>query len=123
MVRQYLNREAACEEFQCSETTIKCAVAGIRGLIGRRYGPYAIRGEGRLLQVRYAVLTDYMKYREWLEDKNHPGAPPPFDIREAERELGVRQDVIYNVQLDEERVASAVVRMLAQKIGEAAYGN
>ena len=121
-MKQYINKADITEEFQISPsfaTRICREIQDENMGPGKRYGQYAIRGSNSYLQVRYAVLTDYLRYRKNLKDPMACRYVPAFDIREAERDLGVREETVYNVQIDPSVVAAEVVKMLAQRIGGA----
>ena len=119
-LQQYINRNEAMEELGLSTTAMRTILNEIRSYsgVGKRYGPYALRGSGRLMQVRYAVLTDYMSYRDRLRNKDARKYVPDFDVREAERDLGVTSDVFVTQQItaDPELIAGAIVRQIASKI-------
>ena len=121
-MKQYINKSDIADEFQISSSFAGRICREIREDYtgpGKRYGQYAVRGDSNYLQVRYAVLTDYLRYRKGLKDPVAGSYVPAFDIREAERDLGVREDPIYNIQIDPAVVAAEVVKMLALKIGGA----
>ena len=119
-MKQYITRNEAMEELGLSTTAMRTILNEIRSYsgVGKRYGPYALRGSGRLMQVRYAVLTDYMSYRDRLRNKDARKYVPDFDVREAERDLGVTSDVFVTQQItaDPELIAGAIVRQIASKI-------
>ena len=119
-MKQYISRAEAIEEFGLSETGLRRILDELRGFsgVGKRYGPYALRGQGKYLQVRYAVLTDYMSYRDRLRNKDSKKYVPEFDVREAERDLGVTSDVFITQQLsvDPDLIAGAIVREIAAKM-------
>ena len=119
-MKQYINKTDIAAEFQISPSFANRICKEIQDKHmgpGKRYGQYTIRGNGKCMQVRYAVLTDYLRYRKDLKDPMACRYVPAFDIREAERDLGVREDPVYNVQIDPSVVAAEVVKMLAQRIG------
>ena len=121
-MKQYINKSDIADEFQISSSLAGRICREIREDYmgpGKRYGQYAVRGGDRYLQVRYAVVTDYLRYRKELKDPVAGRYVPAFDIREAERDLGVREDPIYNIQIDPAVVAAEVVKMLALRIGGA----
>ena len=119
-MKQYITRTEAMEELGLSTTAMKTIISEIRSYsgVGKRYGPYALRGTGKLLQIRYAVLTDYMSYRDRLRNKDSKKYVPDFDVREAERDLGVTSDVFITqqVSVDPELIAGAIVREIAAKM-------
>lgn len=119
-MKQYISRAEVKEDFGLSETGLRRVLDELMGFsgVGKRYGPYAIRGQGKYLQVRYAVLTDYMSYRDRLNNKDSRKYVPDFDVREAERDLGVTSDVFITreINIDAEQLAGAIVRELASKI-------
>ena len=119
-MKQYITRNEAMEELGLSTTAMRTILNEIRSYsgVGKRYGPYALRGSGRLMQVRYAVLTDYMSYRDRLRNKDARKYVPDFDVREAERDLGVTSDVFITQQLsvDPDLIAGAIVRQIASKM-------
>jgi len=119
-MKQYITRTEAMEELGLSTTAMKTIISEIRSYsgVGKRYGPYALRGSGKLLQIRYAVLTDYMSYRDRLRNKDSKKYVPEFDVREAERDLGVTSDVFITQQLsvDPDLIAGAIVREIAAKM-------
>ena len=119
-MKQYISRAEAMKELGVTESGLKKIVSEIRAFsgIGRRYGQYAIRGSGKLLQIRYAVLTDYMSYRDRLSNKDTRKYVPDFDIREAERDLGVTSDVFITQQLsvDPDLIADAIIRGMVSKM-------
>lgn len=97
---QYIDRECACKEFNLSKQTVNRVFTEIEGA-SSRYGDYAFRGDGKTRQVRYAVMDDYMRYRRWFQSPDSRRYVPPFDVHEAERELGVIPDIEPQVDLDE----------------------
>ena len=119
-MKQYITRTEAMEELGLSTTAMRTILNEIRSYsgVGKRYGPYALRGSGRLMQVRYAVLTDYMSYRDRLRNKDTRKYVPDFDVREAERDLGVTSDVFITQQLsvDPDLIAGAIVRQIASRM-------
>ena len=119
-MKQYITRTEAMEELGLSTTAMRTILNEIRSYsgVGKRYGPYALRGSGRLMQVRYAVLTDYMSYRDRRRNKDARKYVPDFDVREAERDLGVTSDVFITQQLsvDPDLIAGAIVRQIASRM-------
>lgn len=119
-MKQYISKLEAMEDLGLSTTAMTSVINEIRSLsgLGKRYGQYALRGSGRRLQIRYAVLTDYMAYRERLRNKDARKYVPDFDVREAERDLGVSSDVFITQQLsvDPDLIAGAIIREIAAKI-------
>lgn len=116
-MKQYLTKAEAAEEFQCSPDTIDRAVKEIQKYHigpGKRYGQYSFRGDGRIFQIRYAVLTDFMRYREFLRDKVAAKAVPAFDVKEAERDLGVIRENGAVAQVDADEIVDAIFARFRQ---------
>lgn len=118
-MKQYLNKELAAEEFQIKTGQVGKIWNEIRDNVGpgKRYGNYAFVGERSTCRIRYAVMVDYMRWRTWLKDPNSVKHVPPFDVREAEIDLGISSNEI--VKIDAQEVASLVFEKLAAAIGGA----
>lgn len=114
-MRQYMDKAAAAEELQVRNTFIATVFKEIHKLVGSRYGPYTFRGSGRTEQIRSAVLTDYMHYREALNDKDMAKYVPEFDVRAAEIELGIGHTQV--VMVDAQKVADIICAKVAAAIG------
>lgn len=114
-MHQYISREVAAEEFDLSKQTISRIFEEIEEYKSR-YGAYAFRGEGKTRQIRYAVMDDYMRWRKWLRSPDSAKYVQPFDVRSAERELGVIAYSEAAVDLDE--LASRVLRQLSNIIAK-----
>ncbi|MDO4803343.1 MAG: hypothetical protein Q4A32_00805 [Lachnospiraceae bacterium] len=119
MVRQYIDRQTASEEFGLSIKTIGKIFEEIDVYVGKgkRYGSYSFRGEEKTRQVRYAVMDDYMRWRTWLKDPDRVKHVPPFSVRDAEKELGVTSR---EAAIDIDRIAEDVFRKLLERLGGAA---
>lgn len=87
---------------------------------GKRYGQYSLRGSGRLTQIRYAVLTDYMRYKDYFSDSVLAESIPQFNAREAERDLGVVSDSFRDpaAQIDADMIAEAIIKAFAVKMAQ-----
>ena len=118
-MRQYIDLQGIADEFCVSKQTAKRIADEMDALtgLGKRYGPYTFRGEGKTFQVRYAAVDDYMRYRSELTSPDSAKYVPGFDIREAEMQLGVSNMTI--VKIDAQEVADLVFRKLAAAIGKA----
>lgn len=114
-MRQYMDKAAAAEELQVRNTFIATVLKEIHKLVGSRYGPYTFRGSGRTEQIRSAVLTDYMHYREALNDKDMAKYVPEFDVRAAEIELGISNAQVVTANAQE--VADLVFKKIVTAIG------
>lgn len=118
-MRQYMDKATAAEELQVKSAFISRVFREIHELTGngKRYGPYTFRGSGKSEQIRSAALTDYMKYREALNDENMGKFVPDFDVRAAEIELGISNAEI--VKVDAQEVANLVFAKIAATISGA----
>lgn len=114
-MRQYMDKAAAAEELQVRNTFIATVFKEIHKFVGSRYGPYAFRGSGRTEQIRSAVLTDYMRYRDALKDTDMAKYVPEFDVRAAEIELGIGHTQV--VMVDAQKVADIICAKVAAAIG------
>lgn len=116
-MRQYMDKATAAEELQVGAAYIDKVFKEIHELTGngKRYGPYTFRGSGRVEQIRSAALTDYMKYREALNDKDRAKYVPEFDVRAAEIELGIGHTQV--VMVDAQKVANIICAKMAAAIG------
>lgn len=116
-MRQYMDKATAAEELQVKSAFISRVFKEIHELTGngKRYGPYSFRGSGRMEQIRSAVLTDYMKYREALNDKDMAKYVPEFDVRAAEIELGISNTQVVTANAQE--VADLVFKKIVTAIG------
>lgn len=116
-MRQYMDKAAAAEELQVKSAFISRVFKEIHELTGngKRYGPYTFRGSGKSEQIRSAALTDYMKYREALNDENRAKYVPEFDVRAAEIELGIGHTQV--VMVDAQKVADIICAKVAAAIG------
>lgn len=114
-MRQYMDKAAAAEELQVRNTFIATVFKEIHKLVGSRYGPYTFRGSGRTEQIRSAVLTDYMRYRDALKDTDMAKYVPEFDVRAAEIELGISNTQVVTANAQE--VADLVFKKIVTAIG------
>lgn len=81
----YANKTEAAKALGISRATIGRMIPGIeREIKAGRYSRYAI-ADGL---INLAVVLDYRKYRNLLEDKNVRKYVPAFDPIEAARMLG-----------------------------------
>ena len=112
-----MDKATAAEELQVKSAFISRVFKEIHELTGngKRYGPYTFRGSGRTEQIRSAVLTDYMHYREALNDKDMAKYVPEFDVRAAEIELGIGHTQV--VMVDAQKVADIICAKMAAAIG------
>lgn len=121
-MKQYLTREEAAEDINVSKREIANIITGIRENMGpgKRYGQYSLRGSGRLTQIRYAVLTDYMRYKDYFSDSVLAENIPQFNAREAERDLGVVSDSFRDpaAQIDADMIAEAIIKAFALKMAQ-----
>ena len=115
-MHQYLDIKAASEEFGLSKQTVS-RIFGEIEKYDKRYGAYSFRGEGKTRQVRYAVMDDYMRWRHWLRNPDSAKYAQSFDVRSAERELGVTSDTKSSIDIDEltRRVLARLSNILAEK--------
>ena len=120
-MKQYLNKSGAAEEFGRSERNILEIMKEIREHSGpgKRYGKYTFLGEGKFLQIRAAVMVDYLENRIYLMDKDSAKYAPPFDVKEAERNLGITGEPVAKqvIQFDAEMAASAILRKMVTAMG------
>ena len=116
-MNQYMDKQSAAAEFGVSVQTIEKWLKEMEPYIGpgKRYKAYATRGHKKTLQVRYAVLDDYVRNREYLGNPSTEKAVPPFDVRAAEAELGISNAQI--VMIDAEKVAELVMQGMAKAFG------
>ena len=116
-MRQYMDKATSAEELQVGSTFISKVFREIHELTGngKRYGPYTFRGSGKSEQIRSAALTDYMKYREALNDENMGKFVPDFDVRAAEIELGISNTQVVTANAQE--VADLVFKKIVTAIG------
>lgn len=114
-MRQYMDKAAAAEELQVRNTFIATVFKEIHKFVGSRYGPYTFRGSGRTEQIRSAVLTDYMRYRDALKDTDMAKYVPEFDVRAAEIELGIGHTQVVTANAQE--VADLVFEKIVTAIG------
>ena len=114
-MRQYMDKAAAAEELQVRNTFIATVFREVHKLVGNRYGPYTFRGSGRTEQIRSAVLTDYMRYRDALKDTDMAKYVPEFDVRAAEIELGISNTQVVTANAQE--VADLVFKKIVTAIG------
>lgn len=110
-----MDKAAAAEELQVRNTFIATVFKEIHKLVGSRYGPYTFRGSGRTEQIRSAVLTDYMRYRDALKDTDMAKYVPEFDVRAAEIELGISNTQVVTANAQE--VADLVFKKIVTAIG------
>jgi hypothetical protein len=81
----YCNKSECARFFGMCRQTMYKVIDGIQGEIkAGRYSQYAIAGN----LVNKAVVLDYLRYREWLENKNTRELVPPYDETAAIREVG-----------------------------------
>ena len=95
-MRQYMDKAAAAEELQVRNTFIATVFKEIHKLVG-------------------SLLTDYMHYREALNDKDMAKYVPEFDVRAAEIELGIGHTQV--VMVDAQKVADIICAKMAAAIG------
>lgn len=122
-MKQFINRQTAAEEFQVSVKTVTNIWNEIRdrwvGRPPKRYRDTTFRGEGKTLQIRYAVMDDYMRNREWLNDLDTVNLVPDFDLRQAERELGVIGNESQVIKINPKEIAHEIM----SEMGRALNGN
>ena len=116
-MRQYMDKATSAEELQVGAAYIDKVFKEIHNFVGtgKRYGPYTFRESGRSEQIRSAVLTYYMHYREALNDKDMAKYVPEFDVRAAEIELGIGHTQV--VMIDAQKVADIICAKMAAAIG------
>lgn len=119
-MKQYLTKTEAAEELQASPREVEKVVAGIREQMGpgKRYGQYSLRGSRKLLQIRYAVFTDYLRYKDYFGDETLEKHIPPFNVRDAERDLGVVQGDFQQIQIDTDAIADAVLQRFLRQLAQ-----
>lgn len=112
-----MDKATAAEELQVKSAFISRVFKEIHELTGngKRYGPYTFRGSGRTEQIRSAVLTDYMRYRDARKDTDMAEYVPEFDVRAAEIELGIGHTQV--VMVDAQKVADIICAKMAAAIG------
>ena len=112
-----MDKATAAEELQVKSAFISRVFKEIHELTGngKRHGPYTFRGSGRTEQIRSAVLTDYMRYRDALKDTDMAKYVPEFDVRAAEIELGIGHTQV--VMVDAQKVADIICAKMAAAIG------
>lgn len=120
-MKQYITKAEVAELLQSSKITAGGIIREMQLKHigpGKRYDEYAIVGQGKLLLVRYAVLMDYMRYREWLNDSDTVGIVPAFDLDKVERNLGVTSTP-EPVNIDIKALGQEIARGLAEglKVG------
>lgn len=118
-MKQYISKAEAADMFHVTKATIGSVIQEIqRNHIGsgRRYDAYAITGQGKTSLIRYAVLVDYMRYREWLNDPDTVNLVPAFDVQTLEYDLGVNANLT-SVDINLEELAQHIVSGLAKRIG------
>ena len=85
----YCNKSEAARFFGMCRQTMYKVIDGIQGEIKTgRYSQYAIAGG----KVSKAVVLDYLRYRDWLADKNTRSLVPPYDENAAIRAVGEMGD-------------------------------
>ncbi len=124
-MKQYLTKAEVMEELHVKDTEYSKIINGIRENKGpnKRYGQYSIRGSGKILQVRYAVLTDYLANREFLGTAAEKTLPA-FDVRAAERDLGVIAGDFQPaaVHIDEDSIADRITEKIFSRLAARLVG-
>lgn len=66
IMKSYLSKKEAAEEFSLCVREMYRIVSDIRDLMGKRYGEYAVIGHGKTERVAAVVLIDYLRYRTFI---------------------------------------------------------
>lgn len=81
----YANKSETARFFGISRTKLYKALEGIQNeMEAGRYSQYSMAGS----LVNKAVVLDYLRYRDWLSDKNTRALVPPYDENAAIRAVG-----------------------------------
>jgi len=86
----FLTKKLACQHFGMGRTTLDTRLKGIEEE-STRY-PYGVIRDGGIVLVNYFAMTDYLFYRNQLQQKNLRKHIPPFSARKTAEAVG-----FYNV--------------------------
>lgn len=82
-MKSYLSRKEAAAVLNLSLREVSRIVDGVREQMGKRYGEYAIIGQGKTTRISSIVLIDFLRYRNFIGTNYER----PFDITEAKQYL------------------------------------